>query len=279
MENPKIIRSDLGAGHERKLEKRDFSNQFLENLDGKGVVYRKCDFSYSVFHRAYFHEAKFEHCKFVGARFLATNFRSATFEGCDFQYADFDRCVIPVRQILANLPTFANLRLELLSNIRANMRTLGDTRHESLLIWKEIDTEIEHWRAVSRADGGYYQKYTRGDRLKAKLTYWRLLAERYIWGHGESLTRLSIATFGGLALLGLMNAIGRMDNLSSIPIALFPKYWFESFLFVGSVYIDLPSVNAHVVADSPITSTLAVILRYASIGLAVPVLYKYISKR
>jgi hypothetical protein len=55
--------------------------------------------------------------------------------------------------------------------------------------------------------------------------------------------------------------------------------WVESFFFLGALYIDLPSVSAQDVARSAVTSTLAVALRYLSIGLAVPVLYKYIAKR
>lgn len=132
-----INRSDLGAGPGRVLEKKDFRNLILEDVEGKAVVYRECDFSYSILIRGYFHKATFERCKFIGTRFVTTNFRSATFEECDFSYVDFDRCVIPVPQVLANLPTFANVRWELLHNLRANTRALGDTRHESDLVWQE----------------------------------------------------------------------------------------------------------------------------------------------
>lgn len=274
-----INRSDLGAGTDRVLAKKDFTNSILEDVEGKEVVYRECHFSYSIFIRGYFHKAKFEGCKFIGTRFVTTNFRSATFEGCDFSYADFDRCVVPVPQLLANLPTFANVRWELLHNLRANARSLGDTRHESDLVWQEIDTEMEHWRSVSRGQAGYYHKYSRTDRVLAGLRHWRLLIERYVWGHGESLVRLSIATLVALVVLGLLNAIGRAGDVGSISIGSMLKLWVDSFVFIAALFVDLPSVNGQDVAGSPITSTLAVVLRYVSIGLAVPVLYKYIAKR
>lgn len=274
-----INRSDLGAGTGRVLTKKDFSNLILEDVEGKDVVYRECVFSYSILIRGYFHKAKFERCKFTGTRFAATNFRSATFEECDFSYADFDRCVIPVPQVLANLPPFANVRWELLHNLRANVRALGDTRHESDLVWQEIDTEMEHWRSVSRGQAGYYQKYTRIERVLARLRHWRLLAERYVWGHGESLVRLGVSTFVALVLLGLLNAIGRVGNLGIGTIGPVLGLWPDSFVFIAALFVDLPSVNGQDVAASPITSTLAVVIRYVSIGLAVPVLYKYIAKR
>ncbi len=276
--NP-INRSDLGAGTSRVLENKDFRNLILEDIEGKAVVYRDCDFSYSILIRGYFHKAKFERCKFIGTRFIASTFRNATFEGCDFSYADFDRCVVPVLQVLANLPAFANVRWELLHNLRANARALGDTQHESDLVWQEIDTEMEHWRSVYLGQAGYYQKYTRTERVWARLRHLRLLIERYVWGHGESLVRLGVATAVALVLLGLLNAIERVGDLGSVSISSFLMLWLDSLAFISALFVDLPSVNGHEVVRSPITSTLAVVLRYLTIGLAVPVLYKYIAKR
>jgi hypothetical protein len=274
-----INRCDLGVGTGRVLVKKDFRNSILEDVAGKDITYRECQFSYSILIRGYFHKAKFERCKFIGTRFVTTNFRSATFEECDFSYADFHRCVIPVPQVLANLPSFANVRWDLLHNLRANMRAVGDTQHESAVVWQEIDTELEHWRAVSRGDAGYYGKYTRTERMLARLRRWRLLTERYVWGHGESLLRLGVATLVALVLLGLLHAIGRVGDLGSASISSMLTLWLDSFLFIAAVFVDLPSVNGREVAGSPVTSTLAVVLRYVSIGLAVPVLYKYIAKR
>lgn len=275
----KISRSDLGAGTLRKIENQDFKNSVLEDVDGKEVAYVNCDFSYSIVVRGYFHKSRFENCKFIGTRFVDTNFRTATFELCQFSYSDFNRCLISVPQMLANLPTFANVRWELLHNIRANMRAIGDARHESDLVWQEIDTEIEHWRAIVRSQGGYYGKYSRKERWLARLRHSRLLAERYVWGHGESLFRLAGATMMALAILGVMNAVGGIGDLGGASINSMSKYWLNSFLFIGSLFIDLPNVNSQDVANSPVTSILAVLLRYVSIGLAVPILYKSIAKR
>lgn len=274
-----ITRDDLGAGASLLLEKKDFKNLLLEDVQGKGVTYQDCDFSYSIVVRSYFHGAKFSRCKFIGTRFVSTVLRSATFEGCDFSYADFDRSVVPIPQVLANLPAYPNVRWELLHNLRANARSLGDTQHESDLIWREIDTEMEHWRSVCQVQAGYYQKYSRAERVLARLRRWRLLAERYVWGHGESLLRLGVATLVALVALALLNAVGRVADLGSESIGSFASLWADSFVFLSALYVDLPSVNSKEVAESQVTSALAVALRYVSIGLAVPVLYKYISKR
>jgi hypothetical protein len=274
-----IKRIDLGAGSSKRVANQDFSHRRLEDIDGKQVRYEGCTFFACIIERGYFHEAKFVKCRFIGTRFVNTILRSATFDACDFSYADFNRCVIPVPQILANLPDQPNVRWELLHNLRANARSLGDSQHEADIIWREIDTELEHWRAVSARRSGYYQKYTKLDRLLARTKRWRLLIERYVWGHGESLWRLALSTFTFLVALSIFRTIGKLPSGDSMSVGSIINEWIESFWHVTYLFIDLPNVNQSEVAASLITSTLAVALRYISIGLAVPILYKYIAKR
>ncbi|WP_449431789.1 pentapeptide repeat-containing protein [Pseudomonas putida] len=274
-----IVREDLGAGAEKLIKNVDFSNQHLCDIDGKETVYQGCKFNYSIITRGYFHKAAFKNCKFIGTRIEDSVFRSATFESCDFSYADFDRTVVPVPQLLANLPAYANVRWEFLHTIKANASSLGDTRYDSILVFHEARTEIEHWRGIANGGTSYYQKYKRTERLYARLKQIRLLTERYVWGHGESLSRLLISTFLLLCLLSLFNASGLITDLETITIASTVRQVFSSFTFLGALYVDLPSVSSADVLKSPITSVLAVALRYASIGLAIPVLYKHISRR
>jgi hypothetical protein len=274
-----ITRDDLGAGSARTLSRLDFSGRYLRDIEGKEVTYSDCTFSYSIIERGYFHKAIFINCKFIGARIRESIFRSATFENCDFSYVDFHRCVLPVPQLLANLPGYPNVRWELLHNLRANAHSVGDTKWEADVVYHEARTEIEHWRGIANAGTGYYQKYSMRQRLAARFHHVRLLAERYIWGHGESLFRLALSTVFFLFVFSFFHAAGQAPDLKTVSFgALFHQY-FESLYFLSSLYIDLPSVSASEVSASPVISVLAVILRYVSIGLAIPVLYKYIARR
>jgi hypothetical protein len=274
-----LNRSDLAAGTQRKLVGKDFSNQYLLDIDGKGVTYENCSFFASVIERGYFHQAHFKQCNFRGARFINSVFRSATFEGCDFAYADFNHSLIPIPQLLANLPEQPNVRWELLHNLRANTRSVGDTRFDSELVWREIDTELEHWRAIGKHDSRYYEKYTRWDRIRAKLRRHRLLAERWVWGHGESLLRLAVATVVLLIIIATIATIARLPNLDNVTIGAVLRQWSDTLTLMSALFIDLPTVSATDVASSPVAATFAVLLRYISIGLAVPILYKYIARR
>lgn len=274
-----IIRDDLGAGSARTLTRRDFSGRNLSDIEGKEVTYSDCVFSYSIIDRGYFHKAIFINCKFIGARIHESVFRSAVFENCDFSYVDFHRCVLPVPQLLANLPTYPNVRWELLHNLRANAHSIGDTKWDADIVYHEARTEIEHWRGIANAGAGYYQKYSLRNRLTARMHHARLMVERYMWGHGESLSRLALSTALLLVVLGFFHTAGKISDFDVVSIGDLMRQYFKSLYFLASLYVDLPSVSAGEVKASPFTSVLTVTLRYLSIGLAIPVLYKYIARR
>jgi len=273
-----IVREDLGAGTAKQVMGQDFSGKSLTDIDCKGVRFEDCNFSASIIERGYFHTATFRRCKFVGTRFVDCIFRSASIEGCDFRYAAFRGCYLPIPQLLANLPSHANERWQLLRNLRANQREVGDGQHDSAIVWREIDAEMDHWRGVKASASGYYQKYRPGDRARALWNLVRLRIERHVWGHGESLWRLFLATGVLVLLLSFFRTVGLIQSTDATISTAAAKF-FESLAFLCALYVDLPTVLPADVHASPITSTLAVVLRYVSIGLAVPVLYKYIAKR
>lgn len=280
MESEEIIRPDLGAGKAKEVMGGDFTNRRLCDINGKDVFYENCNFSASIIERGYFFHAKFKNCKFIGTKFAECIFRQATFDQCKFDYADFNRCILPVPQILANLPSYANVRWELLHNLRANARAVGDARYESKIVNKEIEAEIEHWRSVRRCSFGYYEKYNNfSDQSIAWYHSLRLIVERYLWGHGESLTRLFIATILALLSLSVVHCIGSAGELGSQPLSMLASIFLKSLSFVLKLFIDLPSENTSEVVSSPIISTATVMTRYIAIGLAIPVLYKQIAKR
>ena len=107
----------------------------------------------------------------------------------------------------------------------------------------------------------------------------RLKIERHVWGHGESLWRLFLATGGLLLVLSLFRTVGLIQSTDATTLSTAAAKFIESVLFLCALYVDLPTVLPADVSASPVTASLAVALRYVSIGLAVPVLYKYIAKR
>lgn len=254
-----------------------FQGQILEYVDGKKVVFENCDFSAAVLYRGYFHEAVFRKCRFVGTRFDECNFRQAVFDRCTFDYSDFNRCVLPVPQILANLPVYSNVRWDFIHNVRANQRSMGDVQHEADLVRHDIEAEIAHWKDVRRRPTSYYHKYNNlRDQTLAWLHCRRLWIERYVWGHGESLTRLFLAACLALFILSVFYWIPNVQGYDTLAKA--SSAYLHALKYIGVLFIDLP-VQAEDVERSPVISTCVLIVRYIVLGLAIPTLYKKIAKR
>lgn len=256
---------------------KQFQGQLLEYVDGKKVVFENCNFSAAVLYRGYFHEAVFRKCNFTGTRFDECNFRQAVFDRCTFDYSDFNRCVLPIPQVLANLPVYSNVRWDLVHNIRANQRSMGDVQHEADLVRQDIDAEIAHWKDIRRRPTSYYDKY---DNLRDQTVAWlhcrRLWIERYVWGHGESITRLILAALLVLFVLSVIYWIPNAQGYETLANA--SRAYLRGLKYLVMLFIDFP-VSAEDVAQSPIISTCVVLLRYIVLGLAIPTLYKKIAKR
>jgi uncharacterized protein YjbI with pentapeptide repeats len=91
---------------------RDFSGLRLEDLNGFKKTFENCNFSASYIARGYFRDATFVKCKFVGCRITETNFREARFMQCDFRYTIFDRCLLPIKELISNLPLWPNVKIK-----------------------------------------------------------------------------------------------------------------------------------------------------------------------
>src|SRR4051794_39610805 len=103
-----------------RITNNRWRHRIFSDIDAKAVEFEDVDFSYSLITRGYFHKAKFRKCRFVGTRFSECNFRQASFTQCDFSYGVFDQTLIKFDQVEYSLPTFPNVRKDLLQLLRAN---------------------------------------------------------------------------------------------------------------------------------------------------------------
>src|SRR3546814_2437995 len=77
------------------------------------------------------------YCKFVGAQFIDCNFRNAKLRRTDFSYARFNGTTIPTDQIIQCLPSWPNVRRELLQMLRRNAASVGDYGSEKAFVVRE----------------------------------------------------------------------------------------------------------------------------------------------
>src|SRR3546814_19907395 len=106
-------------------------------MEFRSVLFRS--FSYSVFTRAYFHETTFANCQFVGAQFIDCNFRNAKLRRNDFSYARFNGTTIPTDQIIQCLPSWPNVRSELVQMLRRHATSGGGSGSSQSLVRRSVE--------------------------------------------------------------------------------------------------------------------------------------------
>jgi hypothetical protein len=253
---------------------KSFSGFYLYEVTAHVHEFRNCDFSNAVIERSYFRSAKFVACNFTGAKILDSNFRSAEFSGCKFDYLLIQRSHISVPQVLLNLPPFANVRRDLLQQLRANALSIADGSHINALVQKELDAERQYWREA-RARVSVYYEQKHGTRPKIVTAYWhsfRLWMDQVVWGHGESTTRLLFSTFCALLFLSvirwLLDSPGATAEMTLGGLT-------DALENTWKLYLDFPSAEGR----GLVWSSLVLMLRYLSLGLFISVLFRKLSKR
>ncbi len=154
------VKVNQNASFSSDLSGEKFQHQQFTDFSIHKKVIKDCDFSFAFFQRVYFRDVKFINCNFTGAKFFDSNLRDAEFENCRFNYAVFKFTIIRSKQVLNNLPEWANVRIYLLQNHKANANSLGDTKAVREYLLEEIDSNKEHFRnARKRSDWYHATKY------------------------------------------------------------------------------------------------------------------------
>ncbi|WP_294329204.1 pentapeptide repeat-containing protein [uncultured Sphingomonas sp.] len=234
-----------------------------------------CDFSYSVFERAYFRSATFRNCKFVGCRFYDSNLRGVSFSASDFRYATFHRTLLEPIEMIAVLPQEPNLKRDILQNLRANAAEIGDFSSQRDFVLAEIGAAIDHEKRALKGKEDYYRVKYQGfvPKARATLSYLGLMFSGLLWGHGERPLRLIGSAIFFIAALSLLNLwaviprVGWTETGAGLKLIgyCFDKFWDAGpdIRFRGFVFVDY----------------LLIAMRYVYIGLFISVMFKSISHR
>ena len=199
-----IVRVPLSHATHQRL---NLTNRRFEDLNANQATFRDCDFSYSVFERAYLRGATFENCRFVGCRFVDSNLRGTHLHVCEFKYASFQRTLLEPKEILAVLLQEPNLRRDSLQNLRANAVEIGDYASQRLFVLAEVEANRDHLTRALKGSEDYYRRKYPGalDKLRALAALARLRIGGMVWGHGERPLRMLGSATVLVAALTLLN--------------------------------------------------------------------------
>lgn len=260
---------------QHSYEKLDLRHRRFDDMNAYKAQFIDCDFSYSVFERAYFRSAKFRNCKFVGCRFYDSNLRGASFSASNFKYATFHRTLLDPIEMIAVLPQEPNLRRDILQNLRANAAEIGDFSSQRDFVLAEIGAASDHERRALKGKEDYYRVKYYGfvPKARAALSYFGLMFSGLLWGHGERPLRLIGSAVFFIAVLSFLNLwaviprVGWAETGAGLKVI---GYCFDQFWDAG------PDIRFR---GFLLVDYLLIAMRYVYIGLFISVMFKSISHR
>jgi hypothetical protein len=265
------------------VSNKNFSHYNFEDFGAKGVEFSDCDFSYCVFDRVYFFEAKFTRCKFIGARFVDCNLRSTHITGCDFSYSSFKGTIIPYEEVVSNLPSWPNVRRDLMQSHRVNAASVGDDAAVKSYIREEMHASREYYRRAREAKetyvaGKYKWSNNKLNWIKVRFESLLLFVQRIGWGYGEYPSRLLMST----AVVLICAALGRtfwQVSWGEQTVANLLEAIRGNIQMTMAIFLGTPTMLQ--LSEMPRWSFLAFLLglRYLTLSLFVSMLFRRISRR
>lgn len=188
-----------------------FHRKVLTRLSAIKVTFKNVSFYQTVFDTCYFNNCVFDSCSFVGCRFVACNLNQSTFPGCKFEYAIFERTQVD-DDILNSAPERNNLKLKFARTLRMNYQQIGDAKAVNRAIIVELEaTDIFLKESWSSNSDYYRKKYVGLSRIWQLAKWIEFRALDFIWGNGESVTKLLrsiIWVILGVAILDMIYTPG-----------------------------------------------------------------------
>lgn len=270
-----------GGTFPHECEGLQFNYHDFVNVSAKGAVFKKCDFKYSTLTGAYFKNAKFFNCDFTGARFKDCNFKESTFSSCNFKYAEFSGSHIPNTEILLNMPSWLNVRRDLMKTLRKNAESVGDTKGTKLFIREEIKASREYCQKAWRHAEDYYRQKYPNTLTRTGLFFQAggFFLDDFFWGHGEyplRLARFILIVLAAAALIVFFN----INNLRATPAELLFGLYLKSFLVSIYSFLGVGLDSTLKLPTAPETLKLALALfRYVAVGFFTTSLFRFLSRR
>jgi len=264
---------------EGKIVGKSFVGISFTDISARGVIFEKCDFSHCIFTRAYFRDSEFTKCFFIGARFYDCNFRHAKLRLCDFKYAQFQNTLIPISEVIANLPEWPNVKQELLRSHRVNAHSVGDADAEKKYIIEEMAALREYYRkARQKRDSYYIDKYGGvGNWFKTRWKSFTLWLGWVVWGYGERPIHLLSSVIVVLLILSLISGLqiqvlSTGSTLSMVGTNLWQGLKTTLAVFFGIQQEPIQSIGYFLIS-------VIVVVRYVVFGLFIALIFRRFSKR
>jgi hypothetical protein len=251
------------------VEKARFKNILFVRLIAKKNRFVNVDFRYCTFDACYLRDCSFDSCDFTGSRFVNCNLHGSSFVGCKFDYTYFEKTDIDNDVLSSNCPGPDNLKLRFARTLRINYQQLGDAESVNKAVGVELEATASHLYKSWRSSESYYRKkYARVKRIQQYFKWLNFKALDFLWGNGESATKLGRTALVALILITILDVAISGDTWSL-------RNYLSSFLSSPQILLGIstpPEYHKTYIA-------VLVFVRLVLFGLFMAILVKRLNRR
>lgn len=246
-----------------------FKFKNFTRLNGSKITFKNVSFEHSVFDGCYFKNCVFDSCNFTGCRFISSNFHQSSFPGSRFDYATFERCQIDSDILTSWSPKRQNLKMRFARSLRMNFQQVGDAKAVNEAITQELDATSRHllesWHSEEEFHRKKYPGFLRIRQFLAWVEFWIL---HFIWGNGESISKLIRSIFIVMIIIAIYDANASRDLATII------DYW-ESLKAAPAIFLGTLPRSYHTIA----ATSVIVAARLIALSLLTALLVKRFGRR
>ncbi|MCD9580855.1 pentapeptide repeat-containing protein [Tenacibaculum maritimum] len=251
-----------------EIKDTDFRNKLFTRIGAKKDRFINVNFSHTYFDHCYFRGCVFENCNFNGCKFTNSNLSGSTFISCDFTYSSFQNTLVD-QEILNSCPGYPNLKLKFARNLRKNFQGIGDADLANKAIKIELNAKRTHLLKSWYSNESYYRgKYEKKDRVIAFFKWLWFKIQDFIWGNGESTTKLLRTGFIFWIIMMFID-VSKNGDYNQIS-----NYW-NTFVKMPQIFLSIEKPDSY--PDSYLSFIF--IIRVIAFGLFMSILLKRYNKR
>lgn len=244
---------------------QSFEQMELVRVYAVKVTFTGVSFKQAALTNCYFRNCTFIRCDFTGTQIKDCYFKGSSFAQCPFRYTTWEKTQLDEDFLDKCLPSEENLARDLVRSLRVNFAQIGNQDAVNKAAAIEVKLTGLHLYNAAYSKQSYYrtfEKYNGWNRLWFILKHFRWKVLDWLWGNGESLSRV---LFNGTFLIMLSAAfLAKSSSTLNYPDAL----WLSFLNFWG--------------IGQPLSHLFAVILtvaRFVFFGLFMAILVKRLSRR
>lgn len=262
-------------------ERLTINHSTFANVSFKKSKLRNCNLAHCVFIDCYFKYTYLENVIFTGCKFINCTFDNISLIECDFRYAVFENCFIEYDLLFNCLPSTANLRWKICTNLALESLRAGNSQEYRKYFFEEKRSSERHYmKMVLQRERYYKEHYDSVDRVFGLLKYIASKFSKVLWGYGEKISHLIFVIIIVIFCFSLIyqslgnvfkeaNTSGEQRNLNLVESLYFS---FCNFLTLTS---DFTSSFIFVRILSVIEGALGLVL----MGFFVAALFRFINRR